>query len=78
MSTTLNGGDQHHASSSKAPESDAGNLGFQPQNKMAVKPPKQEDLQRSYATIVAQDTGNHGWYGSMGTYSDALFETERF
>jgi erythrocyte band 7 integral membrane protein len=59
MSHEVNGG-----GSSKAPESDA-NIGFQPQNKMTVQPPKQEDLQRSYATIVTQDMGVQGWYGSM-------------
>jgi erythrocyte band 7 integral membrane protein len=59
MSHEVNGG-----GSSKAPESDA-NIGFQPQNKMTVQPPRQEDLQRSYATIVTQDMGAQGWYGSM-------------
>jgi erythrocyte band 7 integral membrane protein len=65
MSTTINGADAHRGgSSSKAPESEPGSIGFQPQIKMNVQPPKQEDLQRSYATVVA-DTGSHGWYGSM-------------
>lgn len=67
--SALDGSDAHFAgSSSKTPESDHVNLGFQPHNKMTVKPPKQEDLQRKYATVVAQDTGNHGWYGKMSRF----------
>lgn len=58
MSHEVNGG-----GSSKAPEE--GNIGFQPQNKMTVQPPKQEDLQRSYATVVSNDVASGGWYGSM-------------
>ncbi|RDA89638.1 hypothetical protein CP533_0738 [Ophiocordyceps camponoti-saundersi (nom. inval.)] len=39
--------------------------GFQAQNKMAVQPPRQEDLQKSYARIVGDDANPKGWYGSM-------------
>ena len=51
-------------SSSKAPETDTP-LGFQPHNKMTVQPPKQEDLQRSYATVVSNEANPKGWYGTM-------------
>jgi len=31
-----------------------------------VSPPRREDLQPSYAqTLVGDDAGSHGWYGSM-------------
>lgn len=31
-----------------------------------VQPPRQEDLQPSYAQVLtADDAGQHGWYGSM-------------
>lgn len=55
------------ASSSKATENGAveGNGGFVSQAKMSVQPPKQEDLQRSYAKIVSNDANPKGWYGSM-------------
>lgn len=59
------------ASSSKAPDTDVetnGNGGFQAQAKMTVQPPKKEDLQRSYATIVSNDANPKGWYGSMSTW----------
>ncbi|KAM0428932.1 hypothetical protein ACHAPT_006735 [Fusarium lateritium] len=64
MSSTdgmLNGG----GSSSKAPAPLEGNGGFQAQHKMAVVPPKKEDLQRSYATIVETDANPKGWYARM-------------
>lgn len=38
------------------------------QHKMAVEPPKKEDLQRSYATVVENDANPKGWYGSMSEY----------
>ncbi|KAF4126382.1 Regulator of protease HflC, stomatin/prohibitin superfamily [Geosmithia morbida] len=40
-------------------------VGFQPQKNMTVQPPKQEDLQRSYATVVDSEASPKGWYGSM-------------
>lgn len=39
--------------------------GFQPQKVMDVQPPKPEDLQQSYATVVGVDPSPKGWYGSM-------------
>ncbi|KAK5997257.1 Putative band 7 family protein [Cladobotryum mycophilum] len=52
---------------SKAPDYDAApNItGFQAQNKMAVQPPKEEDLQRSYARVITAEANPKGWYGSM-------------
>lgn len=66
MSGPLNG------SSSKAPEHDPTNVGFQPQSRMAVQPPKKEDLQRSYATVVAPDANPQGWYGTMSTFAFSI------
>lgn len=39
--------------------------GFEPEAAMVVEPPRQEDLQRSYATIVDANANPKGWYGSM-------------
>jgi len=40
--------------------------GFRPQHNMvSVQPPRREELQRSYATVVADDVDPQGWYGSM-------------
>lgn len=39
--------------------------GFRPQGPMVVQPPRQEDLQKSYASIVGNDADAKGWYGSM-------------
>lgn len=44
-----------------------GGIGFQPQVKMTVQPPRKEDLQRSYATLVGDDSNPKGWYGGMST-----------
>ena len=64
MSSTVNGD-----SSSKAPALEADqSIGFQPQAKMDVQPPRKEDLQRSYATVVATDVNPQGWYGTMSEY----------
>ncbi len=43
--------------------------GFRPQlASMTVEPPKQGDLQMSYASIVGDEDANpRGWYGSMST-----------
>jgi len=44
------------------------NGGFRPQVPMAVmavQPPRQEDLQRSYAAVVDSNANPKGWYGSM-------------
>ncbi|POR31747.1 Putative band 7 family protein [Tolypocladium paradoxum] len=42
-------------------------IGFQPQAKMTVQPPRKEDLQRSYASVVGDESNLKGWYGSMST-----------
>ena len=56
------------SSKGKAPEhNEANNVGFRPQANMVVEPPKPEDLQKSYASIVGDDAGPQGWYGSMST-----------
>lgn len=59
--------DSTPASSSKAPDVN-GATGFRPQgNMVTVQPPRAEDLQRSYASIVGNDANPKGWYGSMST-----------
>lgn len=64
------------ASSSKATENGAveGNGGFVSQAKMSVQPPKQEDLQRSYAKIVSNDANPKGWYGSMSRFLERCLQ----
>ncbi|ROV97452.1 hypothetical protein VMCG_06832 [Cytospora schulzeri] len=52
------------ASTSKQPDIN-GQTGFRPQVNMTVQPPRQEDLQQSYASIVGNDASAKGWYGSM-------------
>ncbi|KAL7819279.1 SPFH domain family protein [Trichoderma aethiopicum] len=55
-----------HSSSSKATDHDGSNTpGFQPQNKMTVQPPRNEDLQVSYAAEIGGEANPKGWYGSM-------------
>jgi len=39
--------------------------GFRPAANMTVQPPKPEDLQKSYASLVGNDADAKGWYGSM-------------
>ncbi|EFX06505.1 stomatin family protein [Grosmannia clavigera kw1407] len=41
------------------------NVGFRPQINMEVTPPRPEDLQKSYATIVSDYAGTNDWYGGM-------------
>ncbi|KAG6041951.1 hypothetical protein E4U41_000066 [Claviceps citrina] len=48
-------------SSSKAPATH----GYESGPKMEVQPPRQEDLQQSYATVVGNDPNPKGWYGGM-------------
>lgn len=43
--------------------------GFRPQGPMTVQPPRQEDLQKSYASIVGTDADAKGWYGSMSKFT---------
>lgn len=40
-------------------------VGFRPQLNMEVTPPRPEDLQKSYATIVSDYSGTNDWYGGM-------------
>jgi regulator of protease activity HflC (stomatin/prohibitin superfamily) len=57
--------DPDAASTSKKP-ADPTNGGFRPQAGMTIIPPKAEDLQKSYASIVGDDADRpQGWYGSM-------------
>jgi len=42
-----------------------GDIGFRPQMNMTIQPPTPDDLQKSYASIVAEDGNPKGWYGSM-------------
>ncbi|KAI0136887.1 erythrocyte band 7 integral membrane protein [Xylariales sp. AK1849] len=51
----------------KGPEANGNDrpIGFRPQQVMAVEPPRPEDLQQSYASIVGIDANPKGWYGSM-------------
>lgn len=46
--------------------SGSGDQPFRPQPAMVV-PPRQEDLQKSYATVVDANATPKGWYGSMST-----------
>ncbi len=59
----------HSTSKGKGPTTEtANNVGFRPQgNMVAVEPPKPEDLQMSYASIVDDHANPKGWYGSMST-----------
>ncbi|GAB1313533.1 Stomatin [Madurella fahalii] len=57
-------GDQG-SSKGKSLDTSAANGGFRPQVNMTVQPPKLEDLQQSYASIVGNDANPKGWYGSM-------------
>ncbi|KAL1894289.1 hypothetical protein Cpir12675_003717 [Ceratocystis pirilliformis] len=40
-------------------------VGFRSQQPMEVQPPRMQDLQQSYAAVVASDTNPKGWYGYM-------------
>jgi len=53
----------------------ATNGGFRPQGIMTVQPPRQEDLQRSYATVVDANASPKGWYGSMVNAIGAVIGT---
>lgn len=41
--------------------------GFVAQAKMTVEPPRETDLQQSYAKVVGSEANPKGWYGSMST-----------
>ncbi|KAK0704801.1 stomatin family protein [Lasiosphaeris hirsuta] len=55
----------HESPKGKTVDTAANGVGFRPQVAMVVEPPKPEDLQKSYASIVGDDAGPKGWYGSM-------------
>lgn len=59
-------------SSSKA----ADHAGFKAQNNMTVQPPREEDLQKSYESIVGTDANPKGWYGSMSMYCRDEYKKE--
>ena len=67
--------DEFNGSSSKAPTSAhpqdglVGNGGFIAQTKMDVRPPKEDDLQKSYASVVGNDPNPKGWYGGMSMFA---------
>lgn len=42
-----------------------GTGGFRPQAPMAVQPPKAEDLQKSYASIITHEADPKDWYGYL-------------
>ncbi|KAJ4306723.1 hypothetical protein N0V88_000089 [Collariella sp. IMI 366227] len=58
--------DQSSSNKGKAHDAptSSGNGGFRAQAGMTVQPPRPEDLQKSYATIV-EEVHNPGWYGGM-------------
>lgn len=60
--------DQSSSNKGKAHDAptSSGNGGFRAQAGMTVQPPRPEDLQKSYASIV-EEVHNPGWYGSMST-----------
>jgi hypothetical protein len=59
--------DASDQSSSKGKATDLAG-GFRPQVNMEVRPPKPEDLQKSYASVV-DEVHSPGWYGGMSTSS---------
>jgi erythrocyte band 7 integral membrane protein len=61
-SSTTNGST---SAAHKAPENEPSTGGFVAQNKMTVQPPKESDLQKSYATVVHTEDDHKGWYGTM-------------
>lgn len=76
-SSYTNGADSAGASrAAKAPESgDGPAIGFRPQANMTVQPPRQEDLQKSYASIVGDDSNPKGFYGIMVNATGAVIGT---
>ncbi|KAL1877592.1 hypothetical protein VTK73DRAFT_8501 [Phialemonium thermophilum] len=71
MSTNTN--HTNDAASSKGKQTDS--AGFHSQAGMVVQPPKMEDLQQSYATIITHDANPKGWYGTMINTLGALIGT---
>jgi erythrocyte band 7 integral membrane protein len=67
---TINSAPATESSTAKAPLTDSRNGTNVPHNKpfIHVEPPRREDLQPAYATVLKpdrEDAGGHGWYGSM-------------
>lgn len=58
----------HHTPSGGA----GGAGGFVSQQRMAVAPPREDDLQQSYAKVVGSEANPKGWYGSMSRFSPFL------
>jgi len=71
QTSTMNSADGD-SSSAKGKQNDSTAPGFRPQAAMAVIPPKAEDLQKSYASIVGTDADPKGWYGSMSMWFSPL------
>lgn len=66
MSGKLAGQDSSSKAASYKPASSATNIGgFQAIKPMTVQPPRQEDLQTSYANTVDAESNPKGWYGNM-------------
>lgn len=57
--------DYHTAANGKQPAASTSTDQPRAQPAMVVQPPRQEDLQKSYATVVDPDANPKGWYGSM-------------
>lgn len=65
---------EHGSSKGKASDAAAalnGDGGFRPQVHMQVQPPKPEDLQRSYASVV-DEVHSPGWYGGMSMLASSV------
>lgn len=63
-------------SGSKSAKPQVGNGGgFRPRAEAPVQPPRQEDLQRSYASTVGDDANPKGWYGTMIDIAGAAMGT---
>ena len=61
--------DYHTAANGKQPAAASSSTDQpRPQPAMIVQPPRQEDLQKSYATVVDPDANPKGWYGSMSMH----------
>lgn len=60
--------DYHTAANGKQPAASTSTDQPRAQPAMVVQPPRQEDLQKSYATVVDPDANPKGWYGSMSMF----------
>lgn len=50
---------------------------YDSQPKMNVEPPRQEDLQQSYATLIGNDPNPKGWYGGMSMSEHSFLDIYR-